>query len=124
MYVLGELMKFVVLVGTLLLSISAMAAGQCETVSSKQASKAIDILNEQLSVEPIMVIDMYCEACLDELPTPIVVESIQHKIVEEDSISNVMINGQVIDMAYFYVNGENLAEKIGCKTIAVSQNLD
>lgn len=124
MYLLGELMKFIVIIWTLVLSLNVFASGQCQIVSSEQASLAINILNSQLADQPIMVIDKYCEACLDELPMPIVVESIQHQVIEKEIFSSVKVNGQAIDMAYIYVNGENLAMKIGCKTIAVSHNLD
>jgi len=117
-------MKFLLLVGTLLFCMSTFASGQCEIISASKAVQAMQILNEKLANSPLMVIDNYCEACMDELPRPIVVESIEHKIVQADTLSSLKINGKVVDLAYIYVDGENLANQIGCKTIAVSKNLD
>lgn len=117
-------MQILVMLGALLMSFNLWASGQCETLSSQQAQLAFDLIQQELKTNPIAVIDSYCESCLDDLPRPIVIDNFQIKRLENLSFSQIQINGEIIDAAYIYLNGENLAAQIGCKTIAVSRNLD
>lgn len=117
-------MKILIILGAILIQVNVWASGQCDIVSSGKAKLAAKILESEKQKQNLFVIDQYCEACMDEFPMPFVVETIESKPLKFNALSQVLINGIAIDMAYVYINGENLAEKIGCKTIAVSKNLD
>lgn len=118
---LRETMKLLII---LLLLCSNAFASQCESVSLDQATKALNILNKFNASKSIFVIDEYCEACLDYIPKPILVNSIKLVKDKRSHKASIEINKSKIDMAYIFVEGDNLAKKIGCKTYAVSSYLN
>jgi hypothetical protein len=99
-------------------------ASQCKYLSKVQVKNAQDIIVESQANNSIFVIDRYCEACLDLYPKPIVVEDVGAKAHINKLTSSLLINKRIEDIAYLYVNGENLASKVGCKTVAVSKYID
>ena len=102
-------------------SIKAFSS-QCVDLKYNQASKALKIVNNSKINKEFYVLDKYCESCLDTYPKPILLNDIE--IDSSDSISHILINGKVEDLAYIYVDGENLAQKVNCRTIAVSKFSD
>lgn len=106
---------------------------QCIFLSDQQVTKAIQILEKWNSKNEIPVIDSFCEFCTDKYPKPIILESanISKDIdlrlpanLKNESISKIEVNGTVVDLAYLYVDGKNLAFEVGCETYGVSKELD
>ena len=114
------------LVFTLLISLiglqSAMA-DQCMIVSNAKAKEAKTQVEQLLSDNSIVVIDKFCEACMDVTPEPLVVDNVKLKNSQVKGFMSLSINNVPVDLAYIYINGENLAAKIGCRTFGVSQYL-
>ena len=89
------------------------------------ANKALKILKTLQKKNPIMVIDKFCEFCQNESrPNPIVVTKISMVKDSSRKIASILINKKKVDLAYIFVNGDNLAKAINCETYAVSANLD
>jgi hypothetical protein len=93
-------------------------------LSKKQVRNAQEIIIQSQANNSIFVIDRYCEACLDLYPKPIVVENVELRRNKKQRATSLVINKKIEDIAYLYVNGENLARKVGCKTVAVSNYID
>lgn len=106
----------------LMLLINKTYASECRTLSTAQGEKALQLLLEADSSE-LFVVDQYCEHCFDEYPRPILVDSYEIRKTSKKSVE-LYINGKVMDLAYLYVEGENMALNISCHIIAVSKNLD
>lgn len=99
-------------------------AGQCNYMNKSQALKALEILEKSKDEFDLFVIDKYCESCLDAYPKPILVNSFAIKKHKQPNIYELSINTKTIDAAYTYVDGNNLANMVGCKTVAVSKYLE
>ena len=98
-------------------------AAQCENVSVTTATKALNFLKKLDSSQEIFIVDEYCEACLDYIPKPILVNSIKLIKDKRTNRASIEINKNKVDMAYIYVDGDNLAKMIGCHTYAVSNSI-
>ena len=105
----------------LLFVISAPAfAVQCINLSKDQALAAqLAIEHVSKKVPDFLVIDQYCEHCLDAYPRPIVVDEVT--VTHDAKNYYLLINEEKVDIAYIYVDNKNLASLAGCKTIAVSK---
>lgn len=116
----GFLKKFCFL-AILIFTLNTIAfADQCSALPLKQAYQAEQILKDFTKKNSIAVIDRFCEACMDTMVKPIVIDSIKIKDFQVKGYKEILINDKKIDLAYIYLNGENLAEKIGCKVIGNS----
>ncbi len=103
-----------------------MAFGaQCKFVPTKQADMAKKHLEKLLSSNKatLAVIDSYCESCLDKYAKAVVVEKVSVVNTQVRDYKSVVVNDSAIDLAYIYINGENLAKIIGCRTFGVSEYL-
>lgn len=111
----------ILIISIFLLALSASAfAHQCISLDRDQAIGAqLAIEKVSKKVPDFLVIDQYCEHCLDPYPRPIVVDEV--KITHDSKSYYLYINGEKIDIAYIYVDNKNLANLAGCKTIAVSK---
>jgi putative ribosome biogenesis GTPase RsgA len=98
---------------------------QCKSLEIAKANRALMILKTLQKKNSIMVIDQFCEFCKDEsFPNPIVVNKITLVKDANRKIASIFINKEKVDLAYIFVDGNNLAKAINCKTYAVSANLD
>lgn len=98
---------------------------QCKSLEIAKANRALRILETLQKKSPIMVIDKFCEFCENEsFPNPIVVNKITLVKDANRKIASIFINKKKVDLAYIFVDGNNLAKAINCKTYAVSANLD
>ena len=105
-----------------LFSCSAFA-DQCSVLPISSAIKAKEILNKHLNSNSIAVIDRYCESCRDEMATPIVIDTIELKSFQVHGYNEIYVNDKKIDLAYIYLDGNNIASQVGCNTIGVSKYL-
>lgn len=95
---------------------SAMA-DQCGYVKKSQAEKAVRMLLEADTVQSL------CEPCGQKRSTTIKVDSLGLQKID-NQLSEVVINGKGIDLAYIYMNGLNLAKLVGCNTQDVSPSIE
>lgn len=104
--------------GTTILAFDA----QCEKLTKAQAIQAqLTIEKVSKKVPDLMIVDQYCEYCMDPYPRPIVIDEVE---VDHDQNSYFLkINGEKIDIAFIYVDNKNLAHAAGCKTIAISETI-
>lgn len=93
----------------------------CKQISEKQAYKAFKLIQKS-DVFEYLILDQYCEACLDDYPQPILVDKYAIKPFKEKYA--LYIDDKAINLTYFYAGGENLAQAVGCKTTAVSQYIE
>jgi hypothetical protein len=105
----------------MLFSWEAFAMNNCKLISEKQATKAFKLIQKS-DIHEYLVIDQYCEACLDDYPQPIVVE--KFAIKPNQGKYSVFIDDKAINLTYFYAGGENIAQAVGCETIAVSKYIE
>lgn len=101
-------------------ALNAIAA-QCVVLPEEKANKAVELLIKHKKRNPIAVIDLYCEACRDEYPRPIVLENVELINFQVEGYKQIMINNKKIDLAYSYLNGVNIASMIDCKAIGVKK---
>lgn len=104
---------------------------QCVSLSEKQVEKVVKLLDEYQSKNQIPVIDSFCEFCTDKYPKPIFVDSVESQSITSTrgpaagiTEHRITINGEIVDLAYLYINGKNLAHTVGCDTYGVSEFLD
>lgn len=106
---------------------------QCVSLSKPQLKSALKILRENQKSSDMFVVDSYCEYCQEDYPKAIVVDKFSGETTSKSTSrflansageSKLLINGKAVDLAYIYVNGENLAQKVGCETFGVSKVLD
>lgn len=114
--------KFLIITLFLLGSVSSYAS-QCQAILGVDAQKIVKMLREHKLNNSIAVIDKYCHSCRDQYVKPIVIEQIELKDFQVRGYKEVYINRKKIDLAYIYLNGENLAEKIGCKARGILSSL-
>lgn len=74
-------------------------ADQAQRISKKEANSALQLLK----TENIHVIKALCKACEDKLPQNIVIENMSVQDANYKGLWELVINGQVIDLAYYYV---------------------
>lgn len=115
----GMIASFIIVMFT----IADGQASQCHILPKKQAKKAISILTRFKKLNPIAVIDIYCEACRDLAPKPVVIDSVTKENFQVNGFEKVLVNNQKIDLAYTYINGENVANMIGCQATGVAHHL-
>jgi hypothetical protein len=103
-------------------AISAQA-DQCEAVSKKVAEKAVSILKNRKNKD----VHSYCKPCGDKAATRVTprgdITSKRWRGQSGENLYEVHIdgfpNGPVVDLAYLYVDYENLGIKSGCKPTGV-----
>lgn len=117
-------MRALTIVCLLMISTKSYAT-QCLYLNQKQAKKAYEALQSHLQQNSnlIPIIDQYCESCLDEYPRPLVINSYKLKSVGY-GLHQILVNDKPIDIAFTYLNGDNLASTANCKTVAVSMTLN
>lgn len=116
-------LAYVFLFMTFSLNTFAKFDSQCNKIKPNQAKRALKILQNAQKKSDFFIVDRYCEFCEEtKYPKPILVETVS--IDSDESTAKIKINNKEQDLAYIYVEGENLAHKVGCRTIAVSQYLD
>jgi hypothetical protein len=106
-------MKNVIAAILLVLSIATNAA-ECKFIPKKSAQKIKSILNQHHAFEEIAVIDSFCKECEDTYVRPIVIDKIEMKKHSIKGFYSLNINNEPLELAHIYLNGENLAYKIGC----------
>ena len=93
---------------------------RCEILTKAQALHALNAI-ENNDLYSYTVIDLFCEACLDDYPKPIVVN--KYKIKKNGKGYSLYLDGISYNLAYLYSGGTNLAQLVGCETFAVSKYL-
>lgn len=117
------------LLSILLLSSVSAWADQCQALSKDQAEAAV---KELLAAQKIQTL---CEPCGDAVPETLDVFSVLSGLSLNKGISNDNAYHEVVvsarhkgwvglDAAYTYVDGVNLASKIGCETQGVGLELN
>lgn len=120
----GVFMKKLIISTFLLMLFTNLAwADQCSTLPNEKALKAKEIISNFIKTHEVAVIDLYCEACMDKIPKALVADTVNLKNFQVKGFKEILINEKSIDLAYVYINGENLASMIDCKTIGVDQFL-
>lgn len=115
--------KQIVMTFILLLFSSLSWADQCSKLPKDKALKAQKIISTFIKTNEIAVIDLYCQACMFTYPEPIVADSVSLKDFQVKGYKEILVNNVSIDLAYVYINGENVANIIGCKTVGVDKFL-
>ena len=98
-------------------------ASQCQAVKGIDAIKVEKLLTDFKAKNSIAVIDRYCLSCRDQYVEPIVIEQVELRDFQVRGYKEIYVNQKKIDLAYIYLNGENLAEKIGCKVKGILSSL-
>lgn len=101
---------------------TSFAQNDCKILSKKQAIKVKKLIDRS-RYNPMLTIDQYCEACLDNYPQAIVVHNYSIKEIGKNQY-HLRVNNRALDLTYFFAGGINLAQAVGCKTIAVSKYLE
>jgi hypothetical protein len=120
-------MKVILSIFVLLTSVTALA-DQCQALSKQQAEAAV---SELLSAKKIQT---FCQPCGEAIPETLDVFSVLSGLSLSKGISNENAFHEVLviarykgwvglDAAYTYVDGINLASKIGCEAQGVSLEL-
>ena len=113
-------MKLMIVMG-IMVSLNIQAAvNDCEILSKKQAQTALSHI-EANDIYSYTVVDLFCEACLDDYPKPIVVND--YRIKKNPKGFSLYLDGVAFNLAYLYSGGTNLAQVVGCNTFAVSKYL-
>lgn len=115
--------KQLVMTFILMLFTNLVWADQCSTLPKQKALKAKNIIEKFIKSNDLAVIDIYCEACMDEIPKAIVADTVHLKDFQVKGFKEILVNEKVIDLAYVYLNGVNMASMIGCKTVGVEKFL-
>lgn len=117
-------MKKQVLITFILLVLTHSAfADQCTRLPKSKAKAAHKIITNFIKSNDIAVADIFCEACRDEAPKVVVLESTELKDFQVKGYKEITVNDQAVDLAYLYINGENVASMVDCKTIGVDKFL-
>jgi hypothetical protein len=103
-------------------------ADQCEAVSKKVAEKAVSILKNRKNKD----VYSYCKPCGDKAATRVTPRGdIKYKRWKGQSGENLYEvhvdgspNGPVVDLAYLYVDYENLGIKSGCNPTGVPGKIE
>lgn len=98
-------------------------AAQCEVLPKVAAQKAYELLLKHKKVNDIAIIDRFCKSCFDKYPKPIVIDELEITDFQVKGFQEIKINNDVIDLAYLFLEGDNLAKLVGCKTITDSSYL-
>lgn len=115
--------RFIICISLFSLLTGQVLAAQCHALPKDMAIKAVNILTKHKKLNPIAVVDKYCKACRDEAAIPIVLDSVEAIDFQINGYKKIIVNNKKIDLAYIYLNGENIADMIGCKAVGVSRFL-
>ncbi len=108
-----------VIISLVVLSFSfSVFADQCAYISKSQAKKALGMALKG------RVIESLCEPCGQTEPEYIDVKSIGIRDVNYDSFWELQVNGEGVDLAYTYIDGQNLSKLSDCPSQGVSPNLN
>lgn len=114
--------NYVTILSSSLISFSIQAS-HCKYISAKYATKAFEDLARYKRSSNIPVVDQFCESCEDAYVKPIVIEELEYKTYQVKGFASISINGEEVDLAYLFLNGENLGHSYNCKTQVASQFL-
>ncbi|MAZ47905.1 MAG: hypothetical protein CME65_05040 [Halobacteriovoraceae bacterium] len=114
-------MRIALFLAVIFLNTSHASINNCQNLSKQQALKAFNLI-KTTDIYEYTILDLYCEACLDSYPKPLLVES--YKVMKTKNGYSVFLDGMAYNLAYLYSGGENLAQKVGCETFAVSKYLN
>ncbi len=98
-------------------------ASLCKYLNSKRATQAFERLINYKKERSIAIVDKYCEACGDTYVEPLVLEEITYRPYDVKGFASIGINGKERDLAFLYLEGENLGHKYGCKAANVHASL-
>ena len=115
--------KHIVMTFMLLMFSGFTWADQCSTLPKEKALQAKKIISSFIKTNEIAVIDIYCQACMFTYPQVLVADSVELKDFQVRGYQEVIVNNEPVDLAYMYINGENLASMIGCKAVGVDKFL-
>jgi hypothetical protein len=107
----------------LMTQISSAHGAICKYLPSASIKDAQSLLESFKKSQDIAVVDKFCESCLDRSPKPIVIDSIEVYNHSVSGYAGLKLNGKTIDLAYLYLNGENLSFKYNCQTKYISRYL-
>ena len=112
-------MKKTILALTLILAGNVAMADQCAVVTKKQATKAIQLIKMATTVQAL------CEPCGESEAKTLKPYSADLQTFGglESKQFVVNVDGKIIDLAYTYVNGLNLAAIVGCEAHNVSASI-
>ncbi|MCO4753416.1 MAG: hypothetical protein KC478_02985 [Bacteriovoracaceae bacterium] len=110
------------LISFLLFSSTAFA-GHCKYLSVKHINAAFNELAQYKAQTSTPIVDYYCKSCNDTYVRPIVLEELEYKPHQIKGFASIFINGKQMDLAYLYLNGQNLGHKYNCKTDIASKVL-
>ena len=112
--------KNLVVASTLLFAFASYA-DQCQVITLNQARRAYE------EVKRAQLVDALCELCGQSTPERLFVDDVQiTRSSYQDGKTRyyeVLVNGRSIDLAYTYVDGKNLANKVGCPAVGVSDTI-
>lgn len=116
-------MKYLIIMGIMIFTLRGVHAGinQCEVITKDQAIAAFNLI-KKADIYDFTILDQYCEACLDDYPKPLFIQN--YKVQKNGKGFSLFLNGEPSNLAYLYSGGSNLAQEIGCKTVAVSKYLE
>lgn len=109
-------MKTIFAASLLICMTTPALADQCQWLPVDQAISAAENLMTAKKIQH------FCELCGDTAPQDITLRTISMQRPEE-GFREILINAQAIDAAYTYVDGANLALKIGCPVTDVSPTI-
>ena len=115
------IMRIAIFLMVIFLSTAQASINNCQNLSKSQALEAFNLI-KNTDIYEYTILDLYCEACLDTYPKPLLVES--YKVMKTKSGYSIFLDGMAYNLAYLYSGGENLAQKVGCETFAVSKFLN
>lgn len=69
-----------------------------------------------MAFKDIAVIDSYCISCNDNYVKPIVIDKVEVKAHNVNGFYTLNVNDQPLELANIYLDGENLAYKVGCES--------
>lgn len=115
--------KMLFLTFTLLIFANLALADQCSTLPRNKANRAYQIIKDYIDNNQIAVIDVFCKTCVEALPKALVVDNVSLKEFQVKGYQEIIINKELVDLAYVYINGENLASIVDCKTVGVDKFL-
>jgi hypothetical protein len=107
----------------LMTQISSAYGAICKYLPSASIKDAKSLLDSFKKANSIAVVDKFCESCLDRSPKPIVIDTVEITPHSVTGYAGILLNGEAVDLAYLYLNGENLSFKYNCHTKYTSRFL-
>ena len=113
-------MKILIIMGIMISGNLQASVNDCEILTKGQAMHASEVVRYNHKFR-YNVIDLYCEACKDSYPKPILVD--RYSVKKNGEGYSLFLDGISYNLAFLYSGGVNLAQLVGCRTFAVAKYL-